>query len=135
MQSEDKPSLVDYKFYCMNGKPEVLLVIGDRDNRAEEKKSMYDMNFNQLDYKYADYKTFDKNIKAPENFEKMKEIAHILSEDFPFVRVDLYNINGKIYFGELTFFPASGYLEKIEPAGFDELLGKNFKCCKGDCYE
>ena len=129
-QSEDKPSLVDYKFYCMHGKPQVLLVIGDRDNREKEKKSMYDMDFNQLNYKYADYQTFDKSLQKPEKFERMKEIAHILSEDFPFVRVDLYNINGKIYFGELTFFPASGYLEKIEPEGFDEMLGEKFICSR-----
>lgn len=124
--SVEDESLVDYKFYCFNGKPEYLLVINDRELDSNKKKSIYDMDFKLLAYKYADYDRINENFVKPKNFEKMKEIASILSKDFPFVRVDLYNVNGNIIFGELTFYPASGYLEKIEPEGFDDELGKKF---------
>lgn len=117
-------SLMDYKFYCFNGKPEFLLLINGRED--VKKKSLYDMDFNCLEYKYADYDRIE-NLTKPENFDEMIKIATKLSEDFPFVRVDLYNSNGKIIFGELTFYPASGYLEKINPKGFDDMLGKKFK--------
>jgi hypothetical protein len=65
----------------------------------------------------------------PENFADMKRIASILSKNFPEVRVDLYSIRGKIYFGELTFFDGSGYF-KFEPDKFDFILGKEFKLPK-----
>ena len=62
----------------------------------------------------------------PKNLDKMIELARILSKDFPFVRVDLYNVAGKIYFGELTFYPASGY-GFFNPDSFDFKLGELFK--------
>ena len=68
-------------------------------------------------------------IKAPQkpkNYEKMVTIAEILSNSFPHVRVDFYNVNGKIIFGELTFFNASGYVE-FEPDQYDFEMGKKFK--------
>ena len=61
----------------------------------------------------------------PVCFDKMVEIARILSGNFPFVRVDLYNVGGQIYFGELTFYPASGY-GSFNPDSFDFELGKQF---------
>ena len=91
-----------------------------------KKKSIYNINFECLDYKYVDYDRLE-NVTKPQNYDKMIEIAKRLSEDFPFVRVDLYNVEGRIIFGELTFYPASGYLEKIEPDGFDDELGKKLK--------
>lgn len=125
--AKNEKSLMDYKFYCFNGEPQYLLLINGRESR--KKKSIYDKDFNLLDYKYVDYERID-SVKKPENYKDMVRIARILSEDFPFVRVDLYNIDGKIIFGELTFYPASGYLEKIEPKGFDEQLGKLFDISK-----
>lgn len=119
----NEESLTDYKFYCFNGIPQYLLLINGREQK--KKKSIYDINFNLLKYKYADYDRVTAKGK-PQNYETMINIASILSSDFPFVRVDLYNCNGKIIFGELTFFPASGYLEKILPDEFDMELGKMF---------
>ena len=120
----EEKSLIDYKFYCCNGEPEYLLMINGRENI--KKKSIYNINFECLDYKYVDYDRLE-NVTKPQNYDKMIEIAKRLSEDFPFVRVDLYNVEGRIIFGELTFYPASGYLEKIEPDGFDDELGKKLK--------
>ena len=65
---------------------------------------------------------YSKKLEKPKNFERMLQIAETLSSDIPFVRVDLYNSNGKIYFGEITFFPAAG-LGKFEPKEWDEKMG------------
>ena len=67
----------------------------------------------------------DRIIEKPSNYNKMLEVASKLCEDFPAVRVDLYNINGNIYFGELTFFPWSGYVQ-YNPDSFDFEMGDKF---------
>lgn len=114
--------LEDYKFFCFNGKAKVVKLIfreGDLDEG-----NFYDMNWNHLCVE-SDDKFNLKEIKKPENFEKMIEIAEKLSEEFPHVRVDMYNVNGKIYFGEMTFYPWSGYV-KFKPDAFDYKLGEFF---------
>ncbi|MBR0351145.1 MAG: carbonic anhydrase [Clostridia bacterium] len=121
--SSNEESLTDYKFYCFNGLPQYLLLINGRESK--KKKSIYDIDFNLLKYKYDDYDRIN-DVRKPDNYNEMVKIAAELSKDFPFVRVDLYNTNGKIIFGELTFYPASGYLEKISPDGFDLELGEKF---------
>lgn len=83
------------------------------------------MNWNNL-HITSDCPASDRDIPKPEGFEKMLEIASILSEDFPYVRVDLYNFSGKIYFGELTFYPWSGYMS-FESDTFDFEAGKEFE--------
>lgn len=74
-------------------------------------------------------------LKKPEHFEQMIEMAGTLLADFPYVRVDFYNIDGKIYFGEMTFFPESGYYD-FEPDEFDFMMGKKFDIAniKDICY-
>jgi len=83
----------------------------------------YDMELNRLDISLAHHKHSEKQICRLENFDEMKKIAESLSKDFPFVRVDLYNVNGKTYFSELTFIPTGGYM-KIEPSHYLEDWGK-----------
>lgn len=101
-------SLIDYKFYCFHGNPECLLVCYDRFSEHTG-KIVYDMNWNQrLDYTNIHTGTILKEIPRPINFEKMKEACHILGKEFPFVRIDFYEVNGKLYFGEMTFTPAAG---------------------------
>lgn len=125
---EDKryESLIDYKFFCFSGKPYVCQIISNR--FSNEHIDFYDMEWNRI------IGLIGLNAKAtnspiefpkPKNFNQMIEIARKLSEDFPFVRVDLYNIDGKIYFGELTFYPASGY-GSFRPDSFDYELGRLF---------
>ena len=72
-----------------------------------------------------DYNNSTSPILRHEKFDEMKQIAETLSQDFPFVRVDLYQVNGKVYFGELTFYPASGY-GHFKPDEWDEKIGKLF---------
>lgn len=112
----------DYKIFCFNGKAECIVV--DVDRYIGHKRNFYDAQWNNL-HVVSDCEAIDREVPMPENFEKMKQIAEKLSEEFPFVRVDLYNINGKIYFGELTFYPWSGYVQ-YTPDSFDFMLGEKF---------
>ena len=114
----------DYKYLCFNGKPEYVVL--DIDRFTNHKRNIYDVEWIDQhvisDHPCIDDRTFEK----PKNYERMVEIATKLSEDFPAVRVDLYNINGRIYFGELTFFPWSGYVQ-FNPDSFDFEMGKKFR--------
>lgn len=112
----------DYKFFCFNGRVEFVKLVFKRKDYVEG--NIYDRDWNHLHIE-SDDKCSEDDIKKPKNFTKMIEIAEILSQDFPHVRVDLYNIHGKIYFGEMTFYPWSGYI-KFEPDDFDFTLGKKF---------
>lgn len=116
--------LHEYLFFCFNGKPEYILF-------ASEKRSddicctMFDTNWNNLHFNYGG-KLHPYEVPTPKNLDKMLEIAKILSKDFQFVRVDLHNINGRIYFGEMTFTPASGYM-RFNPLKYDRILGDKLK--------
>lgn len=111
--------LKDYKFFCFHGKPEYIKVIGDR--YGDYKCDQYDLEWKRLPQMYK-RNPFPKPVKKPNHFKEMKEIVHKLAHGFPFVRVDLYYSNNRIYFGELTFAPKGGY----EPLTFkyDLKLGK-----------
>ena len=119
--NKDK-GISDYKFLCFNGKP--VYVVYDKVRFSDHKRNFYDVNWNYVKVD-SDCPCFEDSVKKPENYEKMVEIASVLSRDFPAVRVDLYNIEGKIYFGELTFYPWSGYVQ-YTPDSFDFELGKYF---------
>lgn len=102
---------MDYKIYCFNGKPDSILVCKDRFSNNTHRASylFFDQEWNFLPLNKGDEKLKDVNIPRPKNLEKMIEISRKLSEDFIFCRIDLYNINGKIYFGEITLSPNSGF--------------------------
>lgn len=100
----------DYKFLCIKGEPYYCWAIEDR--FLNRNRIIYDMNWNIVDWDCNGIS--EKAIPKPKNFDVMKNLAKRLSEDFQQVRVDFYNIDGKIYFGELTFTPMSG-LEFINP--------------------
>lgn len=129
LDKNENNDLIDYKFFCFNGEPYCLYVIIERYLKDGIKLGIYDTNFHKLIYSRSDIPRFTKNVKKPKNFDKMLEIARDLSKDFPHVRVDLYNINGNIFFGELTFYDGSGY-KGFEPDEFDFILGEQFKLPK-----
>ncbi len=115
----------DYKFWCFNGQPIYCQVIGNRSEK--ETIDFFDMDwvhqpFTGLNSLNKIYYNANITPECPENFEDMKKIAKVLAHDFPFVRVDLYEINGIIYFGELTFYPAGGY-GNFTPDTYDFELG------------
>ena len=121
-KNNPKSGVNDYKIFCYNGKPEYIVV--DVDRYIGHKRSFYDINWNNL-HIGSDCLNCDCEIKRPDNLDEMLKIASKLAGDFPYVRVDLYNVEGKIYFGELTFYPWSGYVQ-FEPDEFDYILGKKF---------
>ena len=104
---EDKNRInpIDYKIYCFYGKPECILVCSNREIKLN--LDYYDINWNYLEYAKKQYRS-KETLEKPKKLSEMLKIARKLSEDFKFVRVDLYNIDEKIYFGELTFTPAAG---------------------------
>lgn len=112
----------DFKILCFQGEPKYIIV--DKDRYINHRRNIYTTEWKRLDVT-TDHEQFDSEYPYPKNFAEMMDVAKKLSKDFPFVRVDLYNINGKIYFGELTFYPWSGYV-KFSPDSFDEEIGRNF---------
>lgn len=122
----DNGDLPDYKFFCFNGKPFCLYVMEEyRDSHEKGKLGFLSTDFKLLNVTREDFNPIKEQPVKPANYEKMLEYAEILSKDFPHCRVDLYNINGNIYFGEITFFNASGYF-KFNPDEFDYTLGEQF---------
>ena len=116
--------LIDYKFFCFNGKVKFLYVMGFRECGDKVKVSVFDSDFKQLNVKRVGDELF-KNVQKPENYSELKRTAECLAQRFPHVRVDLYDNDGKIQFGEMTFFNASGYM-KYEPDQFDYIFGEKF---------
>lgn len=112
----------DYKFFCFNGKPKYVVL--DVDRYVDHKRNIYDIDWSYMDVFY-EYPKLGDVIKKPEGFEEMVRVANILCEDFPCVRVDLYCVNHRVYFGELTFYPSTGYIQ-FEPDEFDYELGCQF---------
>lgn len=117
--NEDVP---DYKFLCFNGEPCYCWV--DTDRFIEHKRNLYDLDWNLMDWQVGKYKKNKKIIK-PNNFNEMLDLVKNLCIDIPHVRVDLYDINGKIYFGEMTFTSESGF-GYIDP-NHDLMLGNLWK--------
>lgn len=114
--------LTDYKFYCFGGNPIYLYVSSGLDDHTTAEISFFDMNFNEAPFSRSDFLKHKKRPKKPEKFEEMKQLVKILSKEHSFLRVDLYEINGKIYFSELTFTPCSGFMP-FEPKEYDRILG------------
>lgn len=122
--SEDKiqnSGLNDYKFFCFDGDVKALF-IGTERNTGDVKFDFYDENFNHLDIVQT-HPMSGKTFEKPVNFDQMKIIAQSLSKGIPHVRVDLYNIQGKIYFGEMTFYHHSGFYP-FHPSHWDKVFGE-----------
>lgn len=115
-----KSSLTDYKFHCFNGVPYLCQVIADRSNG--ETIDFYNNEWEHMAIIRPPYRNAEKKMEKPENHDLMIRLASELSMGFQYVRVDLYEHAGKIYFGEMTFTPASGMM-KFEPDEWDYKLG------------
>ena len=121
---ESGKELKDYKFFCFDGEPKVLLIVSGRG--SDQRQDFYDMQFNLLPFHRINHPNSNINWEPPKNFDKMIDLAKQLSVGFPHIRVDFYNINGKIYFGELTFFSGGGNM-RFEPDEWDSILGSWIK--------
>lgn len=112
--------LNDYKFLCFGGKVYYCWV--DFDRYDEHKRNIYNLDWDLQDWNQYNYSNFEGSVPKPKNFELMVELAEILCEGFSHVRVDLYNVDGKIYFGEMTFTNGAGF-EIIHPDEANLMLG------------
>lgn len=122
MQNDGLEELLDYKFFCFNGEPKIMKVDFGR-TEGNHHANYYDMDMNLLPFGLStSYPLPDREFQRPDGFSEMVRIAEKLSEGIPFVRIDLYNLSGRIYFGEFTFFPASGLTPYTSEAA-DLLLG------------
>ena len=116
---DSNKELLDYKIYCFNGIPKFIQI--DVDRFTNHTANYYDVEWNEMDFQYDDENS-GRKIEKPKNLEQMLEISKDLSEEFKHVRVDFYEVDGKLYFGELTFFTASGS-GKFNPEKYDEIIG------------
>lgn len=128
LKSEKGEPLVDYRFLCFGGKCQYLFVDIDTcdesgAHKVHAKRNVYTKDFELLPVKVSRENFDPQLVPKPENYDEMIACAEKLSKPFPFVRVDLYNIDGKIVFGELTFYHA-GSSSIFEPWSFSDELGK-----------
>lgn len=118
----DHQPLNDYKFLCYNGVPKLVQVNSEVDGVLY--MDFYDMEWNRLGIMYKSYNQAKHFVPKPPQFDKMVEISKVLSQEFPFVRVDFYNFDEKIILGELTFFPVGGLKPFVpETDKYESLVG------------
>ncbi|RPJ36653.1 MAG: hypothetical protein EHM35_07760 [Planctomycetaceae bacterium] len=103
-------SLIDYKFHCFQGEPAFCLVLCNRVIGGHVSKVVYDLDWNKHNEYLVEGERTGIDIPKPRSYATMLEIARDLSRPFPFVRVDLYEVEGRPIFGELTFTPAAGFI-------------------------
>lgn len=122
IECPSKTDLTDYKIFCFNGNPKFIQVIQDRN--SEETIDFFDPSWTHLPFVGLTPKCQNATVRPtkPQNLDTMLLIAEQLAENTKFVRVDLYNVDGKIYFGEITFYPASGF-GKFTPDIWDKKIG------------
>ena len=124
--ADDAEGLTDYKYFCFNGEPQVMFILSDR--HADCRLDFFDMDFNHLDLQYT-YPNAETKVKQPIHFEKMKELARTLAKNIPLARIDFYEIDGRIYFGEITLYPGGGF-SIFNPSNWELKLGDLIKLPK-----
>ncbi len=125
LKEKNRDTLIDYKFYCFNGKAKFIDVHIDRTD--DHKQGCFDLDFNLLPFgKSKNYKTISSDIDKPSNLSEMVLLAEKLAEELPFVRVDFYSIDGKSVFGEMTFYPADARKE-FYPDEYNLIIGDYFE--------
>lgn len=122
LENEERPEagINDYKFLCLNGKPEYVIV--DTDRYVGHRRNIYSPEWELLDVE-TDAPNYNGKIDKPAKLDEMLRLAKELSEPFPFVRVDFYLVEDRIYFGELTFLPWGGFV-RYKPDSFDIEVGE-----------
>ncbi len=111
--------ITDYKFFCFNGKPEFMYI--EREEEEQPQQAIFDMTFNRLPFTMDDDAS-PEVFEKPQFFDEMKTIAGVLSSGIPFIRVDMYYVEGKILVGELTFYHYGGFIP-FNPPEWDKTIG------------
>ncbi len=113
-------SPADYKFFVINGKVEFIQIDVNREH--DHKECFYDATWKQLHFTVGAVESSNITMEKPANLAELLSVAESIGSEFPFVRVDLYDVAGKIYFGEMTFFPAAGFTP-FYPDHYDRYYG------------
>ena len=124
LENEAYSELLDYKFYCFNGKPTAVFVCDGRYCKRGVRYNAYDLDWNRLNVTKGKPAS-DLYIDKPKKFTDMINIAGQLSQGFPFLRVDFYEVEGRIFFGELTFYPSGGF-RPFKPDSYNYVWGDLF---------
>lgn len=114
--------LSDYKIHVFNGKPLFILVCKNRYGEGGMTETFFTDQWERMEVKRRNQADAPEEIARPEELEEMLSLAKLLAKDIPFLRVDFYVVNHRVYFGELTFFPASGF-KTFEPEIYDKAFG------------
>ena len=124
MEDSSSVNLNVYKIFCFNGEPRIFQTI-QNDKTPQESIDYFDTEWNRLDLR-QNFPNSEQPLPKPATLSEMLRIAALLSQGMPFIRTDLYEINGKVYFSELTFYSDTG-LAKFDPPEWDEILGSWIK--------
>lgn len=122
MIDHSQEELKDYKVHNFNGIPKVILVCSERFSETGLREDFYDTNWEKIDLKRPDHDSSYKAMDRPKELDKMLAFSEKLAEKHPFMRTDFYEVNGALYFGEITMYPASGF-SKFEPEKWDNTFG------------
>lgn len=123
---DSNQKLVDYKVHCFNGEPKFLIVFGDRFGKNGMTDDFFDVNWQHLSVARPGHLFAKEDISKPANLDLMLVLARKLSAGIKFLRVDFYSVDGRVLFGEMTFYPAAGF-EKFVPEEWDEIFGNWIK--------
>ena len=115
--------ILDYKMYCFHGEPKMTVVCSDRFSKTGTRMNFYDIDWKPMGIHFGHYPPLPTEFPRPETYDEMLRLATELSKDCPFLRVDFYEIKGRLYIGELTFFPGAGF-EQFRPISKDYELGE-----------
>ena len=119
-----RSTISDYKFYCFDGNVKFLQL--DLERESNHQKLFYDKEWKKLPFTKGTGELSSATADKPQKFEEMVSLAEKLAKGFPFVRVDFYNLQGRIIFGEMTFYPGDGRQE-FKPDRFNEVIGSYLK--------
>ena len=117
--NSNSSQLTDYKVYTFNGRAKMIMI--NKDRGVDTKADYFDTDYQCLDFSWG-YPHAEVKPQKPKCFDEMIELAEKLAKDTYELRVDFYEVNGQIYFGEMTFFDGSGF-DKIEPIEWDYKIG------------
>lgn len=120
LEEEKGIGLVDYKFYCFNGIPKFIYFSVDKD--THKSYYFYDMNLKKAAFSKKLKASVEEKFDLPKNIDKMTNLATILADKLPYVRVDFYSIKEEIIFGEMTFYPSDGRLD-FYPDKYNKIIG------------
>ncbi len=120
LEEEGKDSISDYKYFCFAGEPKFIQV--DLDRKSGHVRSYVDLEWKKIAFTTIGIEDYKGEVKIPKNSVEMENVARTLAADFPFVRVDLYNLDGRIIFGEMTFYPTDGRMD-FAPDNYNTIIG------------